>query len=255
MKKIMMIMAILTGIFSQIAMADIPGTINYQGRLTDGSGNAVADGTYGVTFTLYYQATGNTPTGWSEVQNINTQGGYFDMALGSQTSMSSLSFDYPYYLEVHVAGDSRPMSPRQQLQSVPYAMRAKDGTPKGAIIMWTGATCPVGYRRLTELDGLFPRGAASYSGGHAGGADSHSHGGNTTSPGSHSHGVNITSQNNIGYVNIPRGSGSNMQAAGQYHTHVVSGSTNVDGAHNHSIVTGTVSNVPRYFNVIFCLKE
>jgi hypothetical protein len=118
-------MAVAIGMFAQSVLADIPGTINYQGRLTDAAGNAVADGTYGVTFTLYYEATGDTPTGWSEVQNISTRQGYFNIALGSQTSLSSLSFDVPYYLETWVSGDPQPMSPRQLLQSVPYAMRAQ----------------------------------------------------------------------------------------------------------------------------------
>lgn len=107
-------------------MEDIPGAINFQGRLTDTAGNAVTDGSYGVTFTLHYQETGNSPTGWSEVQNVSTSRGYFNTALGSSTPLSGLDFNYPYFLEIHVAGDAQPMYPRQPFSSVPYAMRAKN---------------------------------------------------------------------------------------------------------------------------------
>ncbi|MEW6517386.1 MAG: hypothetical protein AB1439_10845 [candidate division FCPU426 bacterium] len=128
MKKIAGVLAVLLGLSAQIALADIPGTINYQGRLTDTAGNPVANGTYGVTFALHYTAEGNSPTGWSEVQNVETKGGYFIIALGSQNSLSGLGFNYPYYLEIHVAGDAQSMSPRQLLSSVPYAMRAREAT-------------------------------------------------------------------------------------------------------------------------------
>lgn len=257
MKKTMLMLGLMSVLITQSAVADIPETINLQGRLTDTAGNAVTDGTYGVTFTLHYQETGNTPTGWSEVQNISTQRGYFNVALGSNTSLNSLNFDAPYYLEIHVAGDAQPMTPRQPLASVPYAMRAKDGIPKGAIIMWTGASCPVGYRRVSELDGLFPRGATSYSGGQAGGALSHTHSGTTLSGGgSHTHHFTATSGGNSGYINIPRGTGANIDAAGSYHTHLVDGDTDATTAgHTHNFSTSSGDHTPAYFNIIFCIKE
>jgi hypothetical protein len=126
MKRIVGLIMVLFGLSVQTALADIPGTINFQGRLTDLAGNAVANGTYGVTFTLHYQAVGNSPTGWSEVQNVSTERGYFNIALGDNTPLTTLDFKYPYYLEIHVAGDAQPMNPRQPLASVPYAMRAKE---------------------------------------------------------------------------------------------------------------------------------
>jgi hypothetical protein len=126
MKRIAGLIMILFGLSVQTALADIPGTINFQGRLTDTAGNAVVDGTYGVTFTLHYQATGNSPTGWSEVQNVSTQRGYFNIALGSSTTLNGLDFNYPYYLEIQVAGDAQPLNPRQPFSSIPYAMRAKN---------------------------------------------------------------------------------------------------------------------------------
>lgn len=126
MRRIAVFCAVMLGFSVQMAIADIPGTINFQGRLTDTVGNAVTNGTYGVTFTLHYTAEGNSPTGWSEVQNVTTERGYFNIALGSNNPLSSLNFNYPYYLEIQVAGDAQPMYPRQPLSSVPYAMRAKN---------------------------------------------------------------------------------------------------------------------------------
>ncbi len=135
MNKTFWMMMVLLGLTAQAAMADIPGTINYQGRLTDLAGNAVTDGTYGVTFTLHYTAAGNSPTGWSEVQNVQTERGYFSIALGSSTPLSSLGFNYPYYLEIQVAGDAQPMSPRQHLSSVPYALAVKNDSITSAKIV------------------------------------------------------------------------------------------------------------------------
>lgn len=127
MKRLLCIMLVFFGISKQVVLADVPKTVNYQGRLTDTEGNAVTDGTYGVTFTLFYQTTGNTPTGWSEVQNVSTRRGYFNVALGTYTPLNSLDFNYPYYLEIHVGGDAQPMSPRQPITSVPYALNVADG--------------------------------------------------------------------------------------------------------------------------------
>jgi hypothetical protein len=45
--------------------ADVPQLINYQGRLTDGSGVPVADGTYEVIFTIYDAAVAGNSR-WTE---------------------------------------------------------------------------------------------------------------------------------------------------------------------------------------------
>lgn len=126
MRRIAVLCVMMLGFSVQMAIADIPGTINFQGRLTDTVGNAVTNGTYGVTFTLHYLESGNSPTGWSEVQLVSTKSGYFNIALGSVTPLNSLNFDYLYYLDIHVEGDAQSMSPRQPLSSVPYAMRAQN---------------------------------------------------------------------------------------------------------------------------------
>ena len=45
--------------------------------------------------------------------------------------------------------------------------------PSGTIVMWAGTTIPDGWHRFTALDGLFPRGAATYGG--TGGSATHTH--------------------------------------------------------------------------------
>ena len=40
-------------IFTTVAFSQIPQTVSYQGVLTDAQGNAVADGSYSLTFNLY----------------------------------------------------------------------------------------------------------------------------------------------------------------------------------------------------------
>ncbi|NOY61530.1 MAG: hypothetical protein GXO75_21675 [Calditrichaeota bacterium] len=45
---------------AQIAWAQVPATISYQGILTDVDGNIVADGDYALTFNLYDVLSGES---------------------------------------------------------------------------------------------------------------------------------------------------------------------------------------------------
>jgi PKD repeat protein len=104
------------------AFAEIPPTINYQGKLTD-SGGVPIDGTVSMTFAIY-----NAPTGgdllWDEIQSsVTVTDGVFSVALGSVTPLTTLDFNEPYFLGVTVGGDAE-MTPRAALQTVPYAARA-----------------------------------------------------------------------------------------------------------------------------------
>lgn len=88
-------------------------------------------------------------------------------------------------------GTEPELSPRQRITSVPLAIRAEVAetadaaktadrltaamttstitddanklVPSGAVILWTGSTCPAGYTRLSALDGAMIKGGASYS--------------------------------------------------------------------------------------------
>ncbi|MCD4814717.1 hypothetical protein K8S19_13625 [bacterium] len=135
------------------ALADVPETMNYQGRLTDISGNPVADANYTITIQLYLNIDDEVSNYlWSENHNVDTKNGYFNVALG-KISPLNLDFHVQYYLGIKVGGDSE-MTPRQPLAGVPYALRAFYGLdlydslggflPKPIMIMGTNITGATG---------------------------------------------------------------------------------------------------------------
>ena len=66
----------------------IPQMMSYQGRLTDASGEPVADALYAVRFRLYAQPTGGTPL-WEEEQQVRTKSGLFSALLGSMAPITT----------------------------------------------------------------------------------------------------------------------------------------------------------------------
>ena len=106
----------------QIATAEIPKTISYQGFLKDQNGDAIYD-TLTIKFCLWNVETGgNTPL-WCETHSVDIEGGIYSVVLGL-TNPVNLPFDVPYYLGVTVGGDQE-MTPRQRLSSVPYALNTQ----------------------------------------------------------------------------------------------------------------------------------
>jgi hypothetical protein len=123
----------------------VPQLINYQGTLTDTSGNPVPDGQYGVVFNIYDVSTGGTAL-WTETWNNTTSPvvtikGGFSVLLGANNPIPASFFsDHSLtYLGIKVGNDSE-MLPRQRIASVAYAFTSgSGGVPKGGIIMWSGA--------------------------------------------------------------------------------------------------------------------
>jgi hypothetical protein len=72
------------------AAADVPMLLNYQGRLTDPSGNP-KNGTFTMQFAVYDAETGGNqlPSGtpWSETQSVTVTNGVFNVLLGSVTAL------------------------------------------------------------------------------------------------------------------------------------------------------------------------
>src|SRR5262245_34789468 len=117
----MVIAALMLGA-SSMALAAVPATVGYQGRLYDQNGNPLS-GTLNVVFALYSSDTGGTAV-WTETQSITFANGYFDVQLGSVTAFGATAFNGTVrYLGVTVGGDSE-MTPRASVASVPYALNA-----------------------------------------------------------------------------------------------------------------------------------
>jgi uncharacterized small protein (DUF1192 family) len=106
------------------AAADVPEYMNYQGRLTDETGNPL-DTVIEMTFTLY-----RTPNGpdfvWSETQNsVSVVDGLFDVVFGSVNPLPDSVFaDRFRWLGVSV-GNRPEIFPRTRIVSVAYAMEAE----------------------------------------------------------------------------------------------------------------------------------
>ena len=107
-------------VFTSTVFADMPRTINYQGKLTDGGGSAIT-GPVNITFRLYNVASGGTAL-WSETHaSLAVTNGLFDIILGESTPIA-LDFDEQYWIELVVGGET--LNPREKLASVSYAHRA-----------------------------------------------------------------------------------------------------------------------------------
>lgn len=105
-----------------VTFSQIPEYINYQGYLTDGSGAAVPDGDYELTFRIYDAPVGGSEL-WSETHSsITVTSGLFNVPIGYSNALN-LSFDSPYWLEIQVGSDA-PLFPRTALLTVPYSFRS-----------------------------------------------------------------------------------------------------------------------------------
>ena len=82
---------------STVLAGSVPQMINYQGTLTDTSGNPVTDGQYAVVFNIYDVATGGAPL-WTETWNVTTSPvvtskGNFNVLLGTYSAIAASFFD------------------------------------------------------------------------------------------------------------------------------------------------------------------
>lgn len=102
----------------------VPHLFNYQGKLTDHNGQPVT-GTVSVIFAIYDAATGGTLL-WNETHgSVTVTNGLFNVILGSTSPIQdSVLNGRERYFEITV--DGQPITPRQQIVSVLFALKAKD---------------------------------------------------------------------------------------------------------------------------------
>ena len=101
--------------------AQIPRTMNYQGKLTNISGVAL-NGAYSITFRIYDAVSGGTLL-WFETKSATITNGLFGENLDfSINGGDTLKFGRSYWMEIEVAGET--MTPREKLATIAYAYRA-----------------------------------------------------------------------------------------------------------------------------------
>ncbi len=110
-------------VFSSFIIAEVPNTINYQGVLTDNSGNPVPDGNYMLSFKLYNVDVEGTSL-WDEAQSVETNNGIFNAKLGSVVALT-VPFDETYWLGITVESDGTELSPRIELTPSAYSIMAR----------------------------------------------------------------------------------------------------------------------------------
>ena len=134
----------------------VPQMINYQGKVTDASGNRL-NGSFQMTFRIYDVAAGGASL-WNETQAaVSVEDGVFSVLLGS---VNPIPFDVfnggLRYLGVTVGADPE-MTPRKEIVSVPYALTSSgrwacDNDSNGYVYIDPGKFdgCSVAYIRLNE---------------------------------------------------------------------------------------------------------
>jgi len=128
--KLPILLVILLGILLVNVMAQetVPTMINYQGYLTDTTGQALT-GSYMITFRLYEQPIGVASIKWEEIHSeVNVVNGLFNVLLGSINTLTAEDLDGQRYLEIKV-GEEVEMTPRMRLASTAYALQADKMEP------------------------------------------------------------------------------------------------------------------------------
>ena len=120
-------MAFVLGVMvlaTSVAVADVPQTINYQGRLTDATG-AVVDGGHLIKFKIYGSAAGDDSLWWSGFQIVQVDSGLFEYQLGGSVQLPDDLFetDTSRYLGITIGVDPE-IAPRVRMISAPYAYQA-----------------------------------------------------------------------------------------------------------------------------------
>ena len=124
MKKLLLLTVIGTLMIAvSPGWGEIPHLINYQGMLTDDSGNPL-NGNYNLTFKIYSQSSGGAAL-WTETQNnVSVENGLLNVIMGSVSPVPSSVFsDTLRFLGITVEPNSE-LTPRIRLTSVGYAYRA-----------------------------------------------------------------------------------------------------------------------------------
>jgi hypothetical protein len=123
--KITIFGLILSLFLVSLGYADIPKTLNYQGRLMNAVGQPVIDGQYNVTFRLYTAVSGGTMV-WEEAQQVEAENGYFNTVLGNSIALTPSIFSQSLWVGIQV-GTEAEMTPRQNMGTAAYAMNVADG--------------------------------------------------------------------------------------------------------------------------------
>jgi hypothetical protein len=144
--------------FYTVSSADVPDSINYQGKLTTATGGCLND-TVQMTFTIYADAFG-TVSDWSETQTqVVVKEGIFNVLLGSVNPLPASIFDgTAKYLGVQVESDPE-MSPLKPMVTTLYSFHCGTAdsalnVPAAGIVSVDGVSNPGGDVDLIQTNAI-----------------------------------------------------------------------------------------------------
>ncbi len=130
-RRVAMLLLLAATASGSVALAQVPQTLNYQGYLTDASGQALLDSVV-VEFSIYTVESGGSPV-WSDFQSVFPDQGLFSTTLGNAGNpFPAGMFDTPLYLGIKVSTDDE-MTPRTALTSSAYSLKAQDAETVGGL--------------------------------------------------------------------------------------------------------------------------
>lgn len=159
MTKLQIELSVFLFLFASMIMAQssVPGLLNYQGRLIDGTN--LVTGTVEMSIHLWNAPTGGLLPGGTDSGTVNVVDGLYSTYIGDNIMLGSLNDalnQTQVWIEVVVG--TNVLSPREQLVSVPYAINAAqlDGheasefattnmLPSGIMILTDSTNAPYGY--------------------------------------------------------------------------------------------------------------
>jgi hypothetical protein len=126
MRSILLAGALLL-LLAATAAAQVPRTINFQGRVRDAAG-VYLDGARQCTLRIYDQPTGGTPL-FTEIYNADFDKGTFTIVIGGQTPggiPEEIEFNTQYWLGCTINGfnNGNEILPRMRMSASPYSMRS-----------------------------------------------------------------------------------------------------------------------------------
>lgn len=150
MKYSLVLLAAGTLVLSMLAHTQVPKKLSYQGLLTTTSGTPLS-GTFDLKFELFSADSGGSAL-WTETQNgVGLTSGSFSVILGTVTPLAGI-FSQPLYVQTTVLsgpgiGSPVTFSPRSELTSSPYALRADTANValSGGASQWTTSGSDIYY--------------------------------------------------------------------------------------------------------------
>lgn len=114
--------ALLLALTAAPAYAAVPATTVLEGTLNSAGGGPAADGTYGMTFAIYKDATGGAALWQEGPVDVVVKNGHFSYAMGAKVAIKPAALATAAWVGVKVAQD--PELQRKSLHSVTHAVRA-----------------------------------------------------------------------------------------------------------------------------------